>query len=175
MSEFFNVLEGGNGIAILIILVIFTILLLVFGRHGYFSFTGKGLRVGRTEGELRTILLKQKEFLLQYCSYLTLTIISDLSKLGIELSYVSVDYVVEKVVDEWLGWLLVNHILEEEAYVSLKVKQTKLIMLKAVGRVNSQLLQDENLVSYFDNLCERVTKEIIKGILSVYRNEGRVK
>ena len=140
---------------------------------GYFSFKMKGLTVGRTEGELRAILLKQKEFLLQYCSYLTLMIISDLSKLGVETTYVNADYCVEKVVDEWLGWLLVNHVTNEEAYVKLKTQQSRLIMLKAIGRVNSDLLQREDLVEYFDKICERSTKEIIAGVLGVYKMEKK--
>ena len=75
-------------------------------------------------------------------------------------------FVVEKVVDEWLGWLFVNHITSDQAYIDLKTQQTKLIMLKAIGKVNPDLLQSESLMNYFDGICKRSTTEIIKGVLS---------
>lgn len=173
MKEAGAVLMSSNGIAIAVILILAIILLLLLSRLGYFSFKVKGLAIGQTENEVRAILLKQKEFLLQYCSYLTQSIISDLQKKNVVISYINTDYVVEKVVDEWLGWLLVNHISEEEAYVKLKVQQTRLIMLKAIGRVNADLLQNEALMEYFDNLCECATLTIIKGVLSVYKMENK--
>lgn len=175
MKEAGEVLTSSNGIAIAVIFILAVILLLLLARLGYFSFKGKGLTVGKTENEVRSILLKQKEFLLQYCSYLSQSIVSDLAKKGIEITYINIDYVVEKTVDEWLGWLLVNHITEEDAYIKLKTQQTKLIMLKAIGRVNPELLQNEELVNYFNSLCEKTTKDIIKGMLSVYKTERRDK
>lgn len=175
MKEAGEVLTSSNGIAIVVIFILAIILLLLLARLGYFSFKGKGLTVGKTENEVRSTLLKQKEFLLQYCSYLSQSIMSDLVKRSIEITYINIDYVVEKTVDEWLGWLLVNHITEEDAYIKLKTQQTKLIMLKAVGRVNPELLQNEELVNYFNSLCEKTTKEIIKGMLSVYKTERRDK
>lgn len=175
MKEAGEVLTSSNGIAIAVIFILALILLLLLARLGYFSFKGKGLTVGKTENEVRSTLLKQKEFLLQYCSYLSQSIISDLGKKGIVIPYIQIDYVVEKTVDEWLGWLLVNHITEEESYLKLKTQQTKLIMLKAVGRVNAELLQNEKLMNYFNVLCEKTTREIIKGMLSVYKNERRDK
>lgn len=175
MKEAGDVLTSSNGIAIAVIFILAVILLLLLARLGYFSFKGKGLTVGKTENEVRSTLLKQKEFLLQYCSYLSQSIVSDLAKKGIEITYINIDYVVEKTVDEWLGWLLVNHITEEDAYIKLKTQQTKLIMLKAIGRVNPELLQNEELVNYFNSLCEKTTKDIIKGMLSVYKTERRDK
>lgn len=175
MKEAGDVLTSSNGIAIAVIFILAVILLLLLARLGYFSFKGKGLTVGKTENEVRSTLLKQKEFLLQYCSYLSQSIVSDLVKKGIEITYINIDYVVEKTVDEWLGWLLVNHITEEDAYIKLKTQQTKLIMLKAIGRVNPELLQNEELVNYFNSLCEKTTKDIIKGMLSVYKTERRDK
>lgn len=175
MKEAGEVLTSSNGIAIAVIFILAVILLLLLARLGYFSFKGKGLTVGKTENEVRSTLLKQKEFLLQYCSYLSQSIVSDLVKKGIEITYINIDYVVEKTVDEWLGWLLVNHITEEDAYIKLKTQQTKLIMLKAIGRVNPELLQNEELVNYFNSLCEKTTKDIIKGMLSVYKTERRDK
>lgn len=175
MKEAGEVLTSSNGIAIAVIFILAVILLLLLARLGYFSFKGKGLTVGKTENEVRSTLLKQKEFLLQYCSYLSQSIVSDLVKKGIEITYINIDYVVEKTVDEWLGWLLVNNITEEDAYIKLKTQQTKLIMLKAIGRVNPELLQNEELVNYFNSLCEKTTKDIIKGMLSVYKTERRDK
>lgn len=175
MKEAGEVLTSSNGIAIVVIFILAVILLLLLARLGYFSFKGKGLTVGKTENEVRSILLKQKEFLLQYCSYLSQSIVSDLAKKGIEITYINIDYVVEKTVDEWLGWLLVNNICEDDAYVNLKIQQTKLIMLKAIGRVNPELLQKQELVNYFNILCEKTTKEIIKGMLGVYKMERRGK
>ena len=173
MESVSKILTSSNGITILLLVFIGIAVFMLLGKAGYFSFKGKNVTIGRTENEVRSVLLKQKEFVLQYCSYLTQNIISDLAKVNIEVTYVNTDYVVEKVVDEWLGWLLVNHISEEEAYVKLKVQQTRLIMLKAIGRVNADLLQNEALMEYFDNLCECATLTIIKGVLSVYKMENK--
>ena len=172
MESVAKVLVSSNGVIILLLLFIGVAVFMLLGKAGYFSFEGKNLTIGKSEGEIRATLLKQKEFVLQYCSYLTQNIISDLTKIGITVSYVNADYVVEKVVDEWLGWLFVNHISEDQAYIQLKTQQTKLIMLKAIGRVDASLLQETELNEYFNNLCKKITEEIIKGVLSVYKTEA---
>ena len=172
MESVAKVLVSSNGVIILLLLFIGVAIFMLLGKAGYFSFKGKNLTIGKSEGEIRATLLKQKEFVLQYCSYLTQNIISDLTKIGITVSYVNADYVVEKVVDEWLGWLFVNHISEDQAYIQLKTQQTKLIMLKAIGRVDAGLLQRTDLDDYFNNLCKKITEEIIKGVISVYKTEA---
>lgn len=173
MDSAATILTSANGITILLLVFIGIAVFMLLGKAGYFSFRGKNVTIGRTEDEVRTILLKQKEFVLQYCSFLTQNIISDMAKAGVEVTYVNTDYVVEKVVDEWLGWLLVNHITEEASYVELKTQQTKLIMLKAIGKVNPKLLQSERLEKFFDDVCKKSTIEIIKGVLSVYKQEKK--
>lgn len=174
MESVSKILISSNGITILLLVFIGIAVFMLLGKVGYFSFKGKNVTIGRTEGEVRATLLKQKEFLLQYCSYLTLMIISDLAKFGVkDVSYVNTDYVVEKVVDEWLGWLLVNHVSNDDAYIKLKTQQSRLIMLKAIGRVNSELLQKEELLNYFEGICEKCTKEIINGVLGVYKIEKK--
>lgn len=171
MESVEKILVSANGVTILLLVFIGIAIFMLLGKAGYFSFKGKAVTIGRTENEVRSILLKQKEFVLQYCSYLTQNIISDMAKVNVEVSYVDTDYVVEKVVDEWLGWLFVNHITDDQAYIDLKTQQTKLIMLKAIGKVNPDLLQSERLVKYFDDICKRATTDIIKGVLSVYKQE----
>lgn len=171
MESIEKILVSANGITILLLVFIGIAIFMLLGKAGYFSFKGKRVMIGRTENEVRSILLKQKEFVLQYCSYLTQNIILDLAKVNIEVTYVNTDYVVEKVVDEWLGWLFVNHVSNDQAYIELKTQQTKLIMLKAIGKVNPDLLQSEELVKYFDEICKRATIDIIKGVLSVYKQE----
>ena len=171
MESISKILTSDKGIAILILIFIGVAVFMLFGKAGFFSFKGKGVTIGRTENEVRSVLLKQKEFVLQYCSYLTQNIISDLAKVNIEVTYVNTDYVVEKVVDEWLGWLFVNHITDDRAYIDLKTQQTKLIMLKAIGKVNPDLLQNESIMNYFDDICKKSTAYIIKGVLSVYNQE----
>lgn len=171
MESIEKILVSANGVTILLLVFIGIAIFMLLGKAGYFSFKGKRVIIGRTENEVRSILLKQKEFVLQYCSYLTQNIILDLAKVNIEVTYVNTDYVVEKVVDEWLGWLFVNHVSNDQAYIELKTQQTKLIMLKAIGKVNPDLLQSEDLLKYFDELCKRATIDIIKGVLSVYKQE----
>lgn len=171
MESIEKILVSANGVTILLLVFIGIAIFMLLGKAGYFSFKGKRVMIGRTENEVRSILLKQKEFVLQYCSYLTQNIILDLAKVNIEVTYVNTDYVVEKVVDEWLGWLFVNHVSNDQAYIELKTQQTKLIMLKAIGKVNPDLLQSEELLKYFDDLCKRATIDIIKGVLSVYKQE----
>ena len=171
MGSIEKILVSANGVTILLLVFIGIAIFMLLGKAGYFSFKGKRVTIGRTENEVRSILLKQKEFVLQYCSYLTQNIIFDLAKVNIEVTYVNTDYVVEKVVDEWLGWLFVNHVSNDQAYIELKTQQTKLIMLKVIGKVNPDLLQSEELVKYFDEICKRATIDIIKGVLSVYKQE----
>ena len=171
MGSIEKILVSANGVTILLLVFIGIAIFMLLGKAGYFSFKGKRVTIGRTENEVRSILLKQKEFVLQYCSYLTQNIIFDLAKVNIDVTYVNTDYVVEKVVDEWLGWLFVNHVSNDQAYIELKTQQTKLIMLKAIGKVNPDLLQSEELVKYFDEICKRATIDIIKGVLSVYKQE----
>lgn len=172
MKEVGEVLSSSNGIPVLLIVVVSVIVLLLFAKLGFFRFKGKGLVVGKTENELRAILLKQKEFIHQYFSCITQEILANLEKMGIDSTYVQVNFVVEKVIDQWLGWMLVNHISDNEHYVNLKIEQSKMIMTKALGLVNRSLLQDTELMEYLNKECERASIEVIKGILEIYKLEN---
>ena len=65
MGSIEKILVSANGVTILLLVFIGIAIFMLLGKAGYFSFKGKRVTIGRTENEVRSILLKQKEFVLQ--------------------------------------------------------------------------------------------------------------
>lgn len=112
-------------------------------------------------------MIKEKEYTIMFCSNLIQQIISDLKFRGLDIGYVNISYVLEKVVIEWLGWLMVNNINGSEEYINNKCQQVEFIILKGVGKVNIDLLQKASLKEYIHEECYKWTRELINGLLTI--------
>lgn len=173
MESVATVLTSSNLIPLAVSIGALLVLLAVLAKVGFFSFKGFGLKVGKTESEVRALIIKQKEFVLEYCSSRVQTVLSDLNKDSENsLSYINVSYVFEQMVDVVLGWLLVNNIRDDKNYIESKVLEANLTVTKAVGKINNKLLQDEEVKNYLEKICREFTVEIITELLKIKKLEG---
>lgn len=108
-----NVLTSNNAIAVLITLLILVIVAAVLAKVGIFQFKGKGVTIGGDEDE-RAIIRQQTEW--------TQLFIQSMQQLPIfegSDTYHTL-YILEKVFDEVLSWIVFNHISDSENYISIK-------------------------------------------------------
>jgi hypothetical protein len=167
-----SILNGNNASIVLLTVLIVFIILTIGAKFGMFSFKGKGLKVGHTEEDTRALLVKQKDYVIRYCNQITERILIDMNKQGINLEYFKIDYVVEKMLDVVLGWLLFNHVSTDKDYMELKVREAEMVVFKNASKINHELLKDENAEKYFKNICRTFTEEIIDGLLKIKKTEG---
>lgn len=172
MEQIATILNGNNANIILVTIVFITIILLICAKLGIISFKGRGLKVGHTEADTRALLVKQKEYVIKYCNSITERILIDMNKQGIQLEYFKIDYVVEKMLDTVLGWLLFNHVSTDKNYVDLKVKEAEMVVFKSASKINHELLKNEKAEQYFKDICRTFTEEIIDGLLKIKKIEG---
>ena len=167
-----SILNGNNASIVLLTILIVFIILTIGAKFGMFSFKGKGLKVGHTEEDTRALLVKQKDYVIRYCNQITERILIDMNKQGINLEYFKIDYVVEKMLDVVLGWLLFNHVSTDKDYMELKVREAEMVVFKNASKINHELLKDEKAEKYFKNICRTFTEEIIDGLLKIKKTEG---
>ena len=108
-----NVLTSNNAIAVLITVLILVIVAAVLAKVGIFQFKGKGVTIGGDEDE-RAIIRQQTEW--------TQLFIQSMQQLPIfegSDTYHTL-YILEKVFDEVLSWIVFNHISDSENYISIK-------------------------------------------------------
>lgn len=172
MDQIASILNGNNAGIVLTAVVFLVVLLLIGVKFGIVSFKGKGLKVGHTEEDTRALLIKQKDYVIKYCSSIAERILIDMSKQGVELEYFKIDYVVEKMLDTVLGWLLFNNVSTDKDYVELKIKESEMVVFKAASKINHNLLKDEATEKYFKGICKVFTEEIIDGLIKIKKLEG---
>lgn len=172
MEQLITVLNGKNANIILITILIITIILLLCAKLGIVSFKGKGFKIGHTEEDTRALLVKQKDYVIKYCNSIAERILIDMHRQGIELEYFKIDYVVEKMLDTVLGWLLINHVSNDESYINLKIKESELVVFKAASKINHDLLKNKKTEQYFKDICKTFTEEIIDGLIKIKKLEG---
>ena len=172
MEQLENIINGHNGFAIIIAAVFLYIVTIILGKLGFLSFKGKGLKIGKSEEETRALLIKQKDFVIKYCNSKLETILLDASRNGKELEYFKIDYVMEKMIDNVLGWLLFNNVSTDKDYIELKTQESEMVVFKAISKVNHELLKDKKMQEYFKGICKTFTEDILNGLMKIKKIEG---
>ena len=108
-----NVLTSGNAVAVLLTLIMLVIVLAILAKKGIFQFNGKGVTIGDNEDE-RAVIRQQTEW-----SQLFVQSMRQLPIFEGSDTYHTL-YILEKVFDEVLSWIVFNHISDSENYISIK-------------------------------------------------------
>lgn len=151
-----NVLISNNAIAVLVTLLILVIVAAVLAKVGIFQFKGKGVTIGGDEDE-RAIIRQQTEW--------TQLFIQSLQQLPIfegNDTYHTL-YVLEKVFDEVLNWIVFNHISDGENYIS--IKQEKIWNLIQTLVTDKKFTSLEFKQTVYDN-----TEVLIKRLVYIRKN-----
>lgn len=151
-----NVLTSNNAVAVLITLLILVIVAAVLAKVGIFQFKGKGVTIGGDEDE-RAIIRQQTEW--------TQLFIQSMQQLPIfeDSDTYHTLYILEKVFDEVLSWIVFNHISDSENYIS--IKQEKLWNLIQTLVTDKKFTSTEFKQVIYDN-----TEVLIKRLVYIRKN-----
>lgn len=151
-----NVLTSNNAIAVLITLLILVIVAAVLAKVGIFQFKGKGVTIGGDEDE-RAIIRQQTEW--------TQLFIQSMQQLPIfeDSDMYHTLYILEKVFDEVLSWIVFNHISDSENYIS--IKQEKIWNLIQTLVTDKKFTSTEFKQVIYDN-----TEVLIKRLVYIRKN-----
>lgn len=126
-----NFLQIVLGIAALIILLAFLV------KKGLISFKGKGLKVGHSDEEERTIIRTQ----IQWCEADVESMLREIVNSSMEEgdNIYKACYTVEKVLDELVKIVIFNHITLEPQYIKLKQD----LIWSTVSKINQEPAWDK--------------------------------
>lgn len=148
-----DILTSSNGV---LIAVLFVVLVVICIKYGNIKIKTDKVKIGTDSGELeRAIMRNQKE----WCK---------LSLEAFERSMPKFDgynqdrgtLIVEKVYDEMIDWIMLNHIRTEKKYI--EAKQTKVWNIVQKWAVN-----DEVRTEAFRERVDKKVKEVIKMMVEI--------
>lgn len=157
-TELADKVFNGNPLTVAIIGllgIIFIVLLAVFGKKGWLTFSSKSLKIGHYSDKERNIIRHQIEYAESVC----LSFISDNEiKVAPEKDYKS-KYIMERVFDEIIKWISFNHITNDKIYITCKQKIIWGIISKEISssdykNENFHKLVNETVEIIIDQLCE---------------------
>ena len=126
-----NFLQVVLGIAVLVILLSFLV------KKGLISFKGKGLKVGHSDEEERTIIRTQ----IQWCEADVESMLREIVNNSFEANgnIYKACYTAEKVLDELVKIVIFNHISLEPQYIKLKQD----LIWSTVSKINPEPVWDK--------------------------------
>ena len=151
-----NVLTSGNATAVLLTLIMLVIVLAILAKKGIFQFNGKGVTIGDNEDE-RAVIRQQTEW-----SQLFVQSMRQLPIFEGSDTYHTL-YILEKVFDEVLSWIVFNHISDSENYIS--IKQEKIWNLIQTLVIDKKFTTEEFRQIIYDN-----TETLIKRLVHIRKN-----
>lgn len=124
-----NFLRSVAGIGMLVALLAF------LAKKGIVSFKGKGLKVGHSDEEERTIIRTQ----IQWCEADCKDMLRELTKSLPEMNEYKAKYTIERVLDCLVQIVIFNHITLETQYIKLKQD----LVWSVVSDVNPEPMWDK--------------------------------
>lgn len=151
-----NVLVSDNALAVLITLIVLVLILAFLAKKGIFQFNGKGVTIGDNEDE-RAVIRQQTEW-----SQLFIQSMQQLPILEGADEYHTL-YILEKIFDEALSWIVFNHISDSENYIS--IKQEKVWNLTQTLVTEKKYTTEEFRTIVYEN-----TEKLIKRLVHIRKN-----
>lgn len=145
-----NILTSGNGIPTMIFALIIVGVIVLGIKKGWFSFSGKGLKIGNDDLE-RTIIRTQ----IEWAEADTMNMLRSLTEVP-DMDIFKAKYTIERVLDELVKIIVLNHITLEPTYI--KLKQDK--VWSVVSTINPE--------PKWDNLESLVKERVENAIKSLY-------
>lgn len=132
-----GILTSGNFLQIVLGIAALIILLAFLVKKGLISFKGKGLKVGHSDEEERTIIRTQ----IQWCEADVESMLREIVNSSMEEgdNIYKACYTVEKVLDELVKIVIFNHITLEPQYIKLKQD----LIWSTVSKINPEPVWDK--------------------------------
>lgn len=153
-----KILLSDNSATVLFFLVIIILLLAHFSKKGVFKWHTEKLTIGASENE-RAIIRQQVEWAeLEIESLASAEIFSHVDEWRTK-------YILEKLFDEILQWIIFNHIKDSPEYIS--IKQEKIWNMTQTLVVREEFRSDE-----FKDFIYKEVEKIIKRLVFLRRQYG---
>lgn len=153
-----KILLSDNSAIVLFFLVIIILLLAHFSKKGVFKWHTERLTIGASENE-RAIIRQQVEWAeLEIESLASMEIFSHVDEWRTK-------YILEKMFDEILQWIIFNHIKDSPEYIS--IKQEKIWNMTQTLVVREEFRSDE-----FKDFIYKEVDKIIKRLIFLRRQYG---
>ena len=153
-----KILLSDNSATVLFFLVIIILLLAHFSKKGVFKWHTERLTIGASENE-RSIIRQQVEWAeLEIESLASMEIFSHVDEWRTK-------YILEKMFDEILQWIIFNHIKDSPEYIS--IKQEKIWNMTQTLVVREEFRSDE-----FKDFIYKEVDKIIKRLIFLRRQYG---
>ena len=153
-----KILLSDNSAIVLFFLVIIILLLAHFSKKGVFKWHTERLIIGASENE-RAIIRQQVEWAeLEIESLASMEIFSHVDEWRTK-------YILEKMFDEILQWIIFNHIKDSPEYIS--IKQEKIWNMTQTLVVREEFRSDE-----FKDFIYKEVDKIIKRLIFLRRQYG---
>ena len=156
-----KILLSDNSAIVLFFLVIIILLLAHFSKKGVFKWHTERLTIGASENE-RAIIRQQVEWAeLEIESLASMEIFSHVDEWRTK-------YILEKMFDEILQWIIFNHIKDSPEYIS--IKQEKIWNMTQTLVVREEFRSDE-----FKDFIYKEVDKIIKRLIFLRRQYGTLR
>ena len=142
-------------------------------KRGFFSYNGKGLKIGKSDSDARLLIMRQVDFVNAFIMSKKQELMGDFRKIGMEPDLLHLSYVFEKMYDKVLYWLLVNNIRLDRTYVQAKAADSKMVIYSAIGEVNQELLSKKEVAEIVDRISMEYTEELLSGLVQIKIEEEK--
>ena len=154
-----NILTSGNGIPLVVILVLLVVLIIRMGirlgRAGLLTIHTKHFRIGSNISE-RELIRRQIEAAHEFIMSIEGKLVSD----KVEYQEYFTKYILERVYDKVIEWIMFNHITVNQLYI--QDKQDTILNLIYALPINSDFKTPE-----FKTRVENWVKELIERLVNV--------
>ena len=153
-----KILLSDNSAIVLFFLVIIILLLAHFSKKGVFKWHTERLTIGASENE-RAIIRQQVEWAeLEIESLASMEIFSNVDEWRTK-------YILEKMFDEILQWIIFNHIKDSPEYISIKQE-------KIWNMTQTLVVREEFRSDAFKDFIYKEVDKIIKRLIFLRRQYG---
>lgn len=149
-----RVLTSPNGAAILIFLAFVIVVVLLLSKNGLLQIHTQNIQFGAATKE-REIIMQQVMWVTLHFEAMERTI-----KKPEGYSEWRGKYIVEKIIDEYVNWILYNHINLSDVYVS--IKQDKIVNI-----VRKYVILDEFRTEEFEQMLRTDVVNCIKQLIKI--------
>lgn len=173
MEQAADIINGPNFLWLAGAVIVLVLVLSWLSKKGIFSYSGKGLKVGRSDSDTRLLLMRQVDFLDAFVLSKQQELMSGFRKLGMNPDELHVVYVFEKMLDEVMYWLLVNNIRLDRTYVQAKAQASEMVIHSAIGDVNPSLLDRPEVTELVKKISIEYTEELLSGLVQIKIEEEK--
>ena len=159
MEQIFGFLQSLSTPVLILIVAVAAVL--VFS--GKLRFKTSFLSVGNSAN--RALLLKQFDFCERQVGNGAAVLMALMKDKGFDMDFYRTMYVFSKVLSQLHSWLLVNHISNDDAYVSDKVQEIMSVVSAELSTTNFALRTNNDYMSALTEFTQEFTKTTIAGLV----------